>query len=86
MTPRQRALVALCSAEPTAKALLTRELFATLAVASIDPTERIATPDALPGRPDLPTGVSPYWRSQGEVNAERLVEICLQVGGQQANS
>ena len=44
MTPRQRALVALCASDPTAKVLLTRELFDTLDVASIDPTERIATP------------------------------------------
>ena len=53
MTPRQRALVALCSADPTAKALLTRELFVTLDVDAIDPAERIATPDALPA-PALP--------------------------------
>ena len=59
MTPRQRALVALCSADPTAKALLTRELFVTLDVDAIDPAERIATPDALPGRPALPRLVPP---------------------------
>ena len=59
MTPRQRALVALCSADPATKVLLTRELFATLDVDAIDPAERIATPDAMPGRPTLPRLVSP---------------------------
>ena len=59
MNLRSDALAILCLSDPVVKAAQTRELFATLDVASIDPTERIATPDALPGRPDLPRLVPP---------------------------
>jgi uncharacterized ferritin-like protein (DUF455 family) len=52
--PRQRALALLCLDDPAAKAVGTRELFASLDGSSIDPALRIDSPEGLPGRPELP--------------------------------
>ncbi len=59
MTARQRALEILCLSDPLAKAAQTRVLFASLDAAAIDTSAQPDAPAALPGRPALPTLVSP---------------------------
>jgi len=59
MNPRRRALDLLGLIDPVAKAAHTRELFARLDVAAIDPVAAFDTPDTLPGRPALPRLVPP---------------------------
>jgi uncharacterized ferritin-like protein (DUF455 family) len=59
MTARQRALEILCLSDPLAKAEQTRALYAALDPAAIDTSAQHDPPVALPGRPALPTLVSP---------------------------
>ncbi len=56
---RQRALQVLCLTNPEQKASETRELFASMAQFSIDPAVPLLAPADLPGRPALPSLVSP---------------------------
>jgi uncharacterized ferritin-like protein (DUF455 family) len=58
MELRQRALQALCEADPRAKAALATELHATAAQCSLSPTAPLPAA-ALPGRPALPRLVHP---------------------------
>ena len=54
MELRQRALDLLCVADPLAKAVQARALFAALPALALDPQARIAEPAGLPGRPAQP--------------------------------
>ena len=59
MTARRRALEILALADPAEKAAQTRALVAALGPVVIDTEAVLATPDAIPGRPALPSLVSP---------------------------
>ena len=56
---RQESLAILCLRDPIAKAVRTRELFATLDERAIDPQAHIEVPADLPGRPMQPRLVPP---------------------------
>ena len=59
MPLRQRALEVLCIAEPGAKALQARALFASMADHPPDSSTLIAEPEGIPGRPPRPMLVPP---------------------------
>ena len=59
MPLRDAALQILCVADPAIKAARTRELFARIDEATLDPAAQLSEPPGLPGRPQRPLLVAP---------------------------